>query len=84
MTTTAQPTRAHQALVDQLHAALDRFPGMPQIEKIAMLGQVVGHAIAELPTEAGYSPQAVMHALSLNIASGNDTTARALRGSIAQ
>lgn len=79
---TAAPTPAHQALVDQLHAVFDRFPGMPQIEKIAMVGQVVGHLIAELPAEAGYSPAAVMQALSLNIASGNAQTSRALAAAL--
>lgn len=78
MTRTAEPTGAHQALADQLHAAFDRFPGMAGVEKLAMLGQVAGHLIAELPASAGYSPAEVMAALSANIASGNAHAARGL------
>jgi len=79
----AAPTPAHQALVDQMHGVLDRFPSIPAVERLALLGQVVGHVIAELPADAGYSPQAVMHAISLNIASGNEQAARGLAGKMA-
>lgn len=75
------PDLAHQALVDRLHAVLGEFAGMPKIEQIAMLGQVIGHLIAELPNGA-YGPSEVLRAVAANIAQGNQQTARSVEGAI--
>lgn len=75
------PDRAHNELVSQVHEVLDRFAGMPRIEQIAMLGQVIGQIIAEVPT-GGYGPAEIMHAVALNIAAGNEATARSISSAI--
>jgi len=75
------PDMAHQALVDQVHGTLERFAGMPKIEQIAMLGQVIGHLIAELPA-GSYGPSEVLQAVAANIASGNQQTARGIADAI--
>lgn len=75
------PGMAHQALVDRAHALLGEFAGMPKIEQIAMLGQVIGHLIAELPN-GSYGPSEVLQAVAANIAQGNQQTARSVEGAI--
>lgn len=75
------PGMAHQALVDRVHGTLGDFAGMPKIEQIAMLGQVIGHLIAELPA-GSYGPSEVLQAVAANIASGNQQTARSVEGAI--
>ena len=82
MTTHAKtPQMAHQALVDQIHDVLDRFAGMPKIEQMAMLGQVIGQLGAELP-RGSYSSAEVMQAVALNIAAGNQQASRSIAGAI--
>lgn len=70
------PSNAHHALVQEAHIVLDRFAGMPGIEKIAILSQVLGHLITELPNT--YGPGEVMGCIAANIAQGNQQTAQAL------
>lgn len=88
MTTHARrPDGAHNALVQDVHGLLGRYAGMPKIEQIAMLGQIIGHLITELP-ENGYGPGEVMQAVALNIASGNQSSAQrmaeAVHGAVRQ
>lgn len=66
---------AHNALVQDLHGLLGRYAGMPKIEQVAMLAQVIGQLVTELPANA-YSTGEVMQAVAMNIASGNSATAR--------
>lgn len=75
------PGMAHQALVDRVHATLGDFAGLPKIEQIAMLGQVIGHLIAELPANS-YGPGEVLQAVAANIASGNQQTARGITSAL--
>lgn len=75
------PDRAHQALVHDVHDVLGRYAGMPKIEQMAMLAQVMGQMIAEIP-ENTYGTGEVMQAIALNIAAGNDATARSISSAI--
>ena len=77
----AAATIAHQMLVTQVHAVLARFDGMPAMEKAALLGQVIGHLISEVP-DARYTSAEVMHAVALNIAEGNRNGERTIRAAI--
>lgn len=76
-----QPGVAHQVLVDRAHALLGEFSGMPKIEQIAILSQIIGHLVAELPA-GSYGTGEVMQAVSLNIVAGNQQTARSVEGAI--
>lgn len=81
MAHTRTPDGVHHALAQDLHGILGRYAGMPKIEQIAMLGQVIGHLIAELPNGA-YGPSEVLQAVAANIAQGNQQTARSVEGAI--
>ena len=75
------PDGVQHALSQDLHGILGRYAGMPKIEQVAILSQVIGHLICELPA-GSYGTGEVMQAVALNIASGNDQTARALAGAL--
>ena len=75
------PDGVHHALSQDLHGVLGRYAGMPKIEQVAILAQVIGHLICELPANS-YGTGEVMQAVALNIASGNEQTARALAGAL--
>jgi hypothetical protein len=75
------PDMAHQALVTEVHSVVDRHAGMPVLERVAMLAQVIGHLIAEVPDRA-YGAGEIMQAVALNIASGNQQTARSIAAAI--
>ena len=75
------PDLAHHALVNEVHAVVGRFAGMPVLERVAMLSQVIGHLVAEVPDRA-YSSAEIMQAVALNIASGNRQTAQSIASAI--
>lgn len=76
-----QPDGVHHALSQDLHGILGRYAGMPKIEQVAILSQVIGHLICELPA-GSYGTGEVMQAVALNIAQGNQQTARSVEGAI--
>ena len=76
-----QPGVAHQALVNEVHAVVDKFASMPVLERVAMLGQVIGHLVAEVPDRA-YSSGEIMQAVALNIAAGNRQQSGVIAGMI--
>lgn len=76
-----QPDGAHHALSQDVHGVLGRYAGMPKIEQVAILAQVIGHLICELPANS-YGTGEVMQAVAMNIASGNEQTARALASAL--
>lgn len=67
------PGVAHQALMTELHGVMDRFGagGMPLIEQIAVLSQLVGQKISALDAKL-YSSGPVLESVMLNIVAGND------------
>lgn len=72
-----EPGAAHQSLAQDLHGLLGKYhaEGMPGIERIAILAQIIGREIAGLPGDAPFSPADVMHSVAANIASGNQVAA---------
>lgn len=77
MAHTKTPDGAHHALSLDLHGILDRYATLPQIEQIAIMAQVIGHVVAEMPANS-YGSSEVMAAVAMNIAAGNEQTARTL------
>lgn len=75
------PDGVHHALAQDLHGILGRYAGMPKIEQVAIMAQVIGHLITEMPANS-YSTSEVMQSVAMNIAAGNEQTARALAGAI--
>lgn len=75
MTHTKTPDGAHHALAQDLHGILGRYAGMPKIEQVAILAQVIGHLVTEMPANS-YSTSEVMQSVAMNIASGNASSAR--------
>lgn len=73
MANTGQPGPAHQALMADMHGLLERYTanGMPLIEQIALLSQVVGQKISDLDA-ALYETGPVLESVMLNIIAGND------------
>ncbi len=68
-----EPGEAHAALMRELHEVVDRFDtnGMPGIERIAILGQLIGQEIARLPKNTPYGPQELLASVAANIEAGN-------------
>lgn len=69
---TAQPMLAHQALMTELHAVVDRFAlnGMPAVERIAILAQLIGQEAVHIDHKTIDQSQ-LLYAVARNIANGN-------------
>lgn len=72
-----EPGAAHQALMAELRGVIGRFDleGMPAVERIAILAQLIGQEIADLPKSVPYGPAELLHAVAANIEMGNRTAA---------
>lgn len=68
-----EPGAAHQALIADLHGLAKRYGdnGMPGIERIAVLAQMIGQEIADLPADMPFSSQELLAAVAANIEQGN-------------
>lgn len=68
-----EPGEAHAALMRELHGVVDKFDaqGMAGIERIAILGQLIGQEIARLPKGTPYGPQELLASVAANIEAGN-------------
>ncbi len=68
-----QPGPGHQAIMRELHGVCDRFEtnGIPPVEQIAMLAQLIGQKISGLDP-AVYDSATVLQSVLLNIVSGNE------------
>lgn len=74
-----EPTVAHQALMNDLNGVLERFDndGMPVVERIAVLGQIIGKQIL-LVEPGAFSVSDLLTSVAGNIAAGNAEASRAL------
>lgn len=74
-----QPSGAHHAFLSDVKGLCDRFDaaGMPGIERIALLAQVIGREIAALP-DGPFNSSDVLRSVSLNIEQGNRDVTGAL------
>lgn len=78
----SEPHAGHQKCFDDIRKRLGQaeLMGIPKIELIALLAQIIGRQIAELDGKA-FTVSEIMQAVALNIASGNqDEAARSLIG----
>lgn len=81
MAHTKAPDGAHHALAQDVHGILGRYAGLPKIEQVAILSQVIGHLITEMPANS-YSTSEVMQSVAMNIASGNASSAQGLADAV--
>lgn len=74
-----EPGAAHQALITELGGVAQRFAagGMPGIERIAVMAQLIGQEIADLPADVPYSSAEILRSVAANIEQGNKVAARA-------
>lgn len=74
-----EPNEGHQRLMADMHRICDQAEanGIPRIEQIAMLAQLIGQHIHHLPPTAGYTPQSLLQSVMLNIHKGNQTASGA-------
>lgn len=81
-THTRTPAASHQALMTDLHGTLKRFDdnGMPRIEQLAIIAQVLGYVVGKLP-DGEHEASDVKRAVALNMEEGN-RAARAREGII--
>lgn len=73
-----EPGAAHHALMTDLNGVLQRYDanGMPPVERIAVLAQVIGRQIL-LVEQGAFTPADLLHAIAANIAAGNQAVAPA-------
>lgn len=71
------PGVAHHALITDLHAVLDRYESMPAIERVAVLAQLTGQVIVQVPTNE-FDSADLMRSVAMNIAAGNANAGRTL------
>lgn len=73
-----EPGAAHQALIAELGGVSNRFgaAGMPGIERIAVLAQLIGQHIADLPADVPFTGVDVLRSVAANIEVGNRMAAR--------
>lgn len=66
------PGEAHHALLRDLTGVTERFGanGMPPVERIAVLAQLIGHELRAVPA-GQYSAAEVLTAVAFNIEAGN-------------
>jgi hypothetical protein len=67
-----QPNAGHHQLVMELNGTLDKFElrGIPKVEQVALLAQIVGRLICECDGRQ-YTSGELMACVAMNIASGN-------------
>lgn len=68
-----QPAEAHHALMTEINGVVQKFDanGMPALERIAVLAQVIGRQI--LLVEPGlFTPAELLQSVAANIAAGNE------------
>lgn len=67
------PHAAHHALMQELGGVCDRFEadGLPRVEQIAVLAQLIGSHIHFLPANSGYTPQMLLEFVARNMHLGN-------------
>lgn len=70
------PGPGHQALMAELHGVCDRFEtnGIPPIEQIAIVAQLIGQKISGLDPKV-YDSGPVLQSVIQNIVVGNDQAA---------
>ena len=68
-----EPGAAHNALITELRGVSTKFAdaGMPGIERIAVLAQLIGQEIADLPGSTLYGPTEILRSVAANIEAGN-------------
>lgn len=68
-----EPGAAHQALMTELRGVVGRFDaqGMPGVERIAILAQLIGQEIHDLP----FGPAEILQSVAANIEQGNRVAA---------
>lgn len=68
-----EPGAAHQAFMAELRGVVGRFDanGMPGIERIAILAQLIGQEIHDLPAGLPFGPGEILHSVAANIEQGN-------------
>lgn len=66
------PGEAHHALLRELTGVSERFgaAGMPSVERIAVLAQLIGHELRAVPSGL-FTPAEILTAVALNIEQGN-------------
>lgn len=69
-----EPGAAHQALMTELRGVVGRFDaqGMPGVERIAILAQLIGQEIHDLPP-GPFGAAEILHSVAANIEQGNRT-----------
>lgn len=67
-----EPGAAHHALMTELNGVVKRFDdnGMPVVERIAVLAQVIGRQIL-LVEPGAYTPAELLQSVAANITAGN-------------
>lgn len=68
-----EPGDAHQSFLRNLRGVVEQHDaqGMPGIERIAILAQLIGQEIADLPKGTPYGPQELLASVAANIEAGN-------------
>lgn len=66
----SEPNGAHHALMAELNAVIDKYGGMPAVERVAIVAQFLGHRLSEIP-EGQFSPQEIMAVVGRNMEQGN-------------
>ncbi len=70
-----EPDAAHHAFMADQAALLSRYQSVPAIERVALMAQLVGQLIVEVPRGL-FSAADVMQCVSANIGAGNENGAR--------
>jgi len=70
-----EPRAAHQALMTELRGVVARFDaqGVPGVERIAVLAQLIGQEIHDLPPGLPFGAGEILHSVAANIEQGNRT-----------
>lgn len=68
-----EPGAAHQSLMANLRGVVEQHAaqGMPGVERIAVLAQLIGHEIAGLPEGLPSGPSEILQSVAANIGAGN-------------
>jgi hypothetical protein len=68
-----EPGAAHQSLMRGLRAVVEQHGanGMPGVERIAVLAQLIGQEIHDLPRGLPFGPAEILQSVAANIEAGN-------------
>lgn len=74
---TQEPSRAHQAFMQDMRAVVERYDGqgMPAVEQMAVVAQLVGQIVSDIP-EGQFSTAEISAAIAGNIEAGNAEAAK--------